>query len=217
MFKAYDTGEFGRYMRSVRKSLNLTQLEVEKMSNVNVETLRRLELGKVIPKYETLEYLSIVYKQDLLSIFGIHRTSQIMYEFYNYLDEIIIRYDLEKILEIEAKFDEVLASKEMNKIIVGASHSGTYWYPKNGYMGWHTNENHSGQGRFYCNYAAENDKAFFRYQPAGTDEVVTSWDINGWTFRYFDLGDAPETRLWHCVYSNTDRISLGFRARLLRP
>lgn len=106
--------------------------------------------------------------------------------------------------------------EEMNKIIVGASHSGTYWYPKNGYMGWHTNENHSGQGRFYCNYAAENDKAFFRYQPAGTDEVVTSWDINGWTFRYFDLGDKPDTRLWHCVYSNTDRISLGFRARLLK-
>ena len=106
--------------------------------------------------------------------------------------------------------------EEMNKLISGTSHSGTYWYPKNGYMGWHTNENHTGQGRFYCNYAAENNKAFFRYQPAGTADVITSWDIKGWTFRYFDLGDQPDTRLWHCVYSNTDRISLGFRARLLK-
>lgn len=56
MFEVYDTASFGRYMRSVRKSLNLTQTEVESLSSVNIETLRRLEQGKVVPKYETIEF-----------------------------------------------------------------------------------------------------------------------------------------------------------------
>ena len=104
------------------------------------------------------------------------------------------------------------AYEEISKVVVGARHSGTYWYPENGYMGWHTNENHSGQSRLYCNYAAEDRKSFFRFQSPDSDEIVTSWDRKGWVFRYFEFGDTPETRLWHCVYSSTDRLSFGFKA-----
>ena len=101
---------------------------------------------------------------------------------------------------------------ELKNLIDGPKQSGSFWYPNNGYMGWHTNENQMG-GRLYCSYAAEEHKSFFRYQIPGTEEIVTSWDEKGWTFRYFEVGDTPETRFWHCVYSNTDRISIGIKSR----
>lgn len=117
MFKAYDTAAFGKYMRSVRKSLNLTQMEVEERSSVNIETLRRLEQGKVVPKYETIEYLSRVYKHDLLLVFSLHRTSQIMYDFYGKLDEVILDNDLDKIESLDHEFKLVAEGQEMANII----------------------------------------------------------------------------------------------------
>jgi len=44
----------------------LTQKYVEEVSGVNCDTLRKIESSLVIPRYETLEYLSMAYKVDLL-------------------------------------------------------------------------------------------------------------------------------------------------------
>ncbi|MCB1554908.1 MAG: hypothetical protein KDJ14_13965 [Xanthomonadales bacterium] len=85
--------------------------------------------------------------------------------------------------------------------------SGRFWYPDAGYMGWHHNGNQPGF-RIYCNHAREHERSFFRYLDPATDEVVTHWDQQGWNFRIFRTDAAP---LWHCVYSETDRLSLGFK------
>jgi hypothetical protein len=79
--------------------------------------------------------------------------------------------------------------------------SGRIWYPKNGYMGWHTNGDHPGY-RLYASWSEEGNKSFFRYQENG--ETVTSYDKQGWNYRLFKVP------FWHCVYSETNRISLGF-------
>jgi hypothetical protein len=84
--------------------------------------------------------------------------------------------------------------------------SGRIWYPRNGFMGWHTNSNNQGY-RLYCTYARESDKSFFRYCDPITNEIVTSWDRQGWNFRIFRI---DEKLLWHCVYSETDRFSIGY-------
>jgi hypothetical protein len=84
--------------------------------------------------------------------------------------------------------------------------SGRIWYPENGFMGWHTNSNNQGY-RLYCTYTKESDKAFFRYCDPITNELVTSWDRQGWNFRIFRI---DEKLLWHCVYSETDRFSIGY-------
>jgi hypothetical protein len=84
--------------------------------------------------------------------------------------------------------------------------SGRTWYPENGYMGWHTNSNNKGF-RLYCSFARESGKSFFRYRNPETGEVVTSFDKDGWNFRIFRIGDDP---LWHCVFSETDRFSIGY-------
>ena len=68
MLHNYQTEEFGHRLRDIRKGLNLTQQDVSDMSGVNLDTLRKLENGYVVPRYDTLEILSITYKIDLLEV-----------------------------------------------------------------------------------------------------------------------------------------------------
>ena len=89
-----------------------------------------------------------------------------------------------------------------------AAFTGFFWYPPKGYMEWHTNENRPGY-RFYCVYAREEAKSFFRFRCPDTGKVITSWDKKGWNFRIFKIG-VDDARVWHCVHSNTDRLSFGF-------
>lgn len=84
--------------------------------------------------------------------------------------------------------------------------SGRNWYPPRGYMGWHTNANVQGF-RLYCSHAAVSGASYFRFQDPTTKAIVTSWDEAGWNFRCFRTDLEP---LWHCVYSETDRISFGY-------
>lgn len=85
--------------------------------------------------------------------------------------------------------------------------SGFFHYPKTGYMGWHTNSDVPCK-RMYITWAAEAGKSYFRYYKDG--RVITDYDDKGLTFRLFDITDKPPY-LWHCVGSNTDRISIGYR------
>ena len=85
---------------------------------------------------------------------------------------------------------------------------GIYWYPKNGYCGWHTNSNTKGR-RIYLVWAEEDDKSFFRYLDKDTKEVVTKYEKKGWQINDFNIEDGDNLS-WHSVYSNTNRLSLGF-------
>ena len=84
--------------------------------------------------------------------------------------------------------------------------SGRDWYPPNGYMGWHTNANVQGF-RLYCSHTPVAQCSYFRYLDPLTNQIETSWDSAGWNFRCFRTDLEP---LWHCVYSQTDRISFGY-------
>ena len=85
--------------------------------------------------------------------------------------------------------------------------SGHFYYPKTGYMGWHTNSNQP-DDHLYINYALEDKKSFFRYYVDG--KVVTDYDNKGLNFRTFSISDK-EPYFWHCVGSNCDRFSFGYR------
>lgn len=93
----------------------------------------------------------------------------------------------------------------------GIGLSGRIWYPPGGYMGWHTNSNSVGY-RLYCSHSEEEDSSFFRFLDPISNEVVTSWDKKGWNFRMFHV--TKENSFWHCVYSETDRISIGYNLNL---
>lgn len=71
---------FGAQLRAIRTQSNMTLEDVSELSRVNAETIRRIESGKVIPKLETLEFLSLTYKQDLSSLFLKYRFKS--YDYY---------------------------------------------------------------------------------------------------------------------------------------
>ena len=85
--------------------------------------------------------------------------------------------------------------------------TGFFYYPKNAYMGWHTNSNLKGN-RTYLSWVDEDDKSFFRYLDVNTGEVVTKWEKKGWNENNFMVTD--DNLYWHCVGSKCNRISLGF-------
>ena len=84
--------------------------------------------------------------------------------------------------------------------------SGRFYYPPKGYMGWHTNSNMEGW-RVYASWAAEDKKSFFRY--FHKNKIWTEWEDKGWNFRAFEVKKASP--YWHCVYTDCDRYSFGFR------
>ena len=114
--------------------------------------------------------------------------------------------DSQLLKKYNAKFMYFLQTKFPNCSIVLA---GEFVYPKNGYMGWHTNAN-TPYLRCYITYS-ENGDSYFKYRDPYTKEIIVSKDSTGWTMRYFKISNQTDTLLWHCVYSNTTRISLGYR------
>lgn len=110
-------------------------------------------------------------------------------------------------------FEKLGVHRKMTNLIAEAfpsckvTPSGFFHYPPTGYMGWHTNSDFPCK-RLYITWAAEANKSFFRYVDGS--EVITDYDDKGLTFRLFDIKSHPPY-LWHCVGSNTDRISIGYR------
>lgn len=89
--------------------------------------------------------------------------------------------------------------------------SGRFHYTEKGFMGWHTNSNQPGW-RLYATFCKEDEKSFFRYRQDG--KIHTEWEKKGWNFRGFEV--KKNDPYWHCVYSDTDRYSFGFRFVELR-
>ncbi|HXE80381.1 MAG TPA: hypothetical protein VNK41_06500 [Vicinamibacterales bacterium] len=88
--------------------------------------------------------------------------------------------------------------------------TGHLWYPPGGYMGWHTNSRFPGW-RLYITHCPEGGRSYFRYRDPHSGTIQTSYD-RPWHVRLFRV--SAEQLLWHCVYAETDRFSLGY---LVRP
>lgn len=112
------------------------------------------------------------------------------------------------------RFKEIITLKEYinSKLNVEAVKSGIFWYPSNGYCGWHTNSDTKSDkpNRLYLTWAQEDNKSFFRYQDNNTGEIKTNYDTKGWQIRNFKLSSTKESLYWHCVGSQTNRVSIGF-------
>ncbi len=67
--KLYHLDQFGAELRKIRTDCNLSQSDVYKAIGVSEDTLRRIEHGLVIPRLDTLEYLSALYKLDIGTLF----------------------------------------------------------------------------------------------------------------------------------------------------
>jgi len=90
---------------------------------------------------------------------------------------------------------------ELCRDIGGRGPSGIWIYNKGDYQGWHTNSDILGQ-RLYVSWASEDKKSGMKFFV--NDTVVDSPDNQGWNIRLFN---PP---VWHMVYSNCIRASIGF-------
>ena len=124
----------------------------------------------------------------------------------NRLNIIISEYEIIKMHEnIGDKILELYSNK-YNYI----NSRGIFVYPKNGYCEWHTNYNRPGK-RIYLVWAKEDNKSYFRYFDREKNEIITKYEKKGWQINDFEIFEEPDKQFWHCVGSDTTRVSLGFR------
>lgn len=92
---------FGITLRTIRESQNLTRKQVSEHLGMHTDTLRKIESGSVIPKYDSLEMLSQFYKIDILNLLRIHRYNSNLESIYESLDNFLIDDKTEKIIELK--------------------------------------------------------------------------------------------------------------------
>lgn len=106
----YDLEAFGNELRDIRKSLRLTQKNIADQTLISIDTLRRIENGKVLPKQETLDLMSVILKRDLNEVLLKYRLKD--YSAFNK-----IKTSIESILE-GGEFDRLKKEAEkLQKII----------------------------------------------------------------------------------------------------
>lgn len=121
------------------------------------------------------------------------------------------RKSLEKgLFEPRKMIDQVVQAKlpllfsDAENLVV--SNSGFFLYPPGGYMGWHTNSLNPGW-RIYISLSDVPEQSWFRYQEPESKKIVDLTDQKI-SFRLFKV--CKKVPLWHAVYSDTYRYSLGF-------
>ncbi len=67
-FLYYNLELFGEKLKQIRKALSIGQKEIHQITGIEERTIRRIENAKVLPKLDTLEILSLIYKEDLVSL-----------------------------------------------------------------------------------------------------------------------------------------------------
>jgi transcriptional regulator with XRE-family HTH domain len=90
MFIYLDIIEFGSQLRKVREKLNISRSKVEDTTGITQETIRKIEKGIVIPKLDTLQILSSIYKCDLLELLAETKDSNKYYALHEEIDKLFL-------------------------------------------------------------------------------------------------------------------------------
>ena len=106
LFESFNIKGFGIYAKKLRLGLNLSQGNVARMSGLSVDTLSRIEQGKVIARFDTLIILSEVYKTDLIDVYKNYSSSSILVRYYTRLDKVIAIYNEETLLNLRKDYEQ---------------------------------------------------------------------------------------------------------------
>lgn len=98
MFYSLQLTSFGKKISTLRKQNKVTQLIVSEQTGINIDTIRRIEQGLVLPKLDTLLLLSSAYKVDLLQIFLEYCFDEPLKHIYAQLDPIMATMNTDEIL-----------------------------------------------------------------------------------------------------------------------
>jgi transcriptional regulator with XRE-family HTH domain len=120
MFYSFDLASFGSTLRNIRKKSGLAQSKVTDKTGIHEDTLRKLENGLAIPKYETLEILSSLYKCDLLKVLQNYRTDEHLYKYYRQMDSIISNNEFSLIDKLASNFKEYVRNHPVPSLLVSS-------------------------------------------------------------------------------------------------
>ncbi|MDF2804355.1 MAG: transcriptional regulator, family [Anaerocolumna sp.] len=105
-------------LRNIRKKSGLSQSKVKDMTGIHEDTLRKLENGLVIPKYETIEILSVLYKCDLLKVLENYRKDENFYKYYKRMDLIISNNEFSLLDELISDFKEDVKNYPLPSLLI---------------------------------------------------------------------------------------------------
>ncbi len=116
----YNLQGFGEEICSIRNSLGLTQKDVCELSGIHIDTLRKIEHGKVMPVQETLDLVSPILKKDLNKLLLDYRINNYsaFQEIKNRLESKIDR-DEYQTLSVELNNLKTLLNTESNTYFIG--------------------------------------------------------------------------------------------------
>ena len=117
MFVSYNLDNFGERLKKIRKSLGFSQSYVQEKVGINVDTIRKIESGLAIPRYDTLELLSVAYKEDLLELLKSCRSNKFLMDFHDDLDYIIACYDKSITADLKAQLQHNFNSETQLSLV----------------------------------------------------------------------------------------------------
>lgn len=118
MFKSFDLTKFGDHLRNIRTSLGYTQEKAAKLSRLATDTLRRIENGEVVPRYDTLAHLSLTYKRDLLALLASYSNANDLFELYYRFDDLIVYYDLDAFQQLSQNLEDYISNMSAKSTLV---------------------------------------------------------------------------------------------------
>lgn len=90
---------------------------VSEATGINIDTLRKVENGYSLPRYDTLSHLSSFYKINLLELLSTYNSSYILYKFYIDLDQLIDQNNFDKLqIQYEQFLHELSESDHLNLV-----------------------------------------------------------------------------------------------------
>lgn len=116
MLSTYDLKAFSIRLREIRKSLGYTQENVVTGTGLSAETLRKLENGISIPRYDTIEILSMFYKTDLHLLLNNYKSSRELLKYYDLVDYHVIHFDKDSILDTVDSFEKFMKTANSHLI-----------------------------------------------------------------------------------------------------
>lgn len=116
MFTEYKLLELGKSIKEARTVNKLSQKQVKELTGINENTLRNIEKGNVIPKFETLEILSSIYKTDLIDLLKYNRSHKAITDLYLKIDKIVVTGSVKDINILEVELKELMVNNEKSLI-----------------------------------------------------------------------------------------------------
>ena len=188
------------------------------MKKVIIDNNTHQNLYNII-KESILPIIEIEKEKKLIKGFGKVDDDKEFYVSYEYLNNLLttnINLETSKEQNIIKLYHQYTDSLEKIQNIIKTIYnnreinlSGYFLYPKNGFMGWHTNSDNPCK-RLYISLADEDKQSYFRYYDEASKQIVTDYDSTDIILREFDV-TGNEPYFWHCVYSKCNRLSIGFR------